>query len=126
LATYVWGVPALAAHLAGSVPRSWEERLGERDAAELTAGAGPCRDPALDRAIGAMTAALARAAGAAPGTFRLHVVDDSLVNAFALPGGSIILFRGLIERAESPDELAGVLAHEMQHVLLRHSTQALL
>jgi Zn-dependent protease with chaperone function len=126
LATYLWGVPALAAHLADNVPAAWEERIGEQAAAELTAGLGRCEDPALQRAIEQMAAALARAAGLSPDAFRFHVADDSLVNAFALPGGTIILFRGLIELAETPDELAGVLAHEMQHVALRHSTQALL
>ncbi|HEY8468053.1 MAG TPA: M48 family metallopeptidase [Longimicrobiales bacterium] len=126
LAGYLWGVPALAAHLADRVPLAWEERIGEQAAAELTAGLGRCEHPALQRAIEQMAAALARASGLSPDAFRFHVADDSLVNAFALPGGTIILFRGLIERAETPDELAGVLAHEMQHVALRHSTQALL
>jgi predicted Zn-dependent protease len=49
-----------------------------------------------------------------------------MVNAFALPGGSILVMRGLIEFAQSPDELAGVLAHEMGHVAARHSLQKLM
>jgi predicted Zn-dependent protease len=54
------------------------------------------------------------------------VVDDSTVNAFAVPGGQIVLLRGLVERARTPEELAGVLAHELQHVLQRHATRLLL
>ncbi|HYC05222.1 MAG TPA: M48 family metallopeptidase [Azospirillaceae bacterium] len=54
----------------------------------------------------------------------LRVVDIDQVNAVALPGGRILLFRGLIEAAESPDEVAGVLAHEIGHVRHRHVMQA--
>ena len=60
-----------------------------------------------------------------PYTFRLIVVDNDMVNAFATPGGYIVVFRGLLERTGSAEELAGVLAHEMQHVLRRHGTKTL-
>jgi Zn-dependent protease with chaperone function len=60
-----------------------------------------------------------------PYTFEWHVVQDSQVNAFAVPGGHVVVFTGLILAAESPEELAGVLAHEVQHVLLRHSLRAM-
>ncbi len=48
------------------------------------------------------------------------VVNDSMVNALAASGGYILVFRGLLERTRSPEELAGVLAHEFQQVLHRH------
>jgi predicted Zn-dependent protease len=48
-----------------------------------------------------------------------------IVNAFAAPGGSVVIFRGLLQRTDSPEQLAGVLAHELQHVLQRHSTRAI-
>ena len=48
------------------------------------------------------------------------------VNAFAAPGGYIVLFQGLLQQTETPEELAGVLAHEIQHILHRHGTRALL
>jgi beta-barrel assembly-enhancing protease len=54
------------------------------------------------------------------------VVDDLTVNAFAVPGGQVVLLRGLVERTRTPEELAGVLAHELQHVLHRHATRLLL
>jgi predicted Zn-dependent protease len=47
------------------------------------------------------------------------------VNAIAAPGGFIVLFRGLVEQTQTPEELAGVLAHEMQHVVKRHATRLL-
>jgi len=55
--------------------------------------------------------------------WQFHIVDAEVVNAFALPGGFVYVNRGLIERAGSASELAGVLGHEIGHVLLRHSAQ---
>lgn len=52
--------------------------------------------------------------------FSVTVLDSPLVNALALPGGYIIVFSGLIKDCNGPDELAGVLAHEMAHVTERH------
>jgi hypothetical protein len=54
------------------------------------------------------------------------VANNPTVNALATPGGSIVVFRGLLERTENAEELAGVLAHEIQHVMHRHSTKAIL
>ncbi|MDP8229935.1 MAG: M48 family metallopeptidase [Candidatus Gorgyraea atricola] len=56
-------------------------------------------------------------------TFR--VIDDDDVNAFALPGGYIFIFRGLMEKVETDDELASVMAHEVAHVVARHSMKRL-
>lgn len=58
--------------------------------------------------------------------FQVLVADDSTPNAFALPGGFIVVNRGLIETAKDGSEIAGVLGHEMQHVLLRHATSRML
>jgi len=52
--------------------------------------------------------------------FRIIVVKDSTPNAFAFPGGLIAFTSGFLREAKSPEEIAGVLAHEMQHVLQRH------
>ena len=56
---------------------------------------------------------------------RTHVISAKLVNAFALPGGIVVLTDGLLQTAESPDEIAGVLAHEIGHVIHAHPTQAI-
>ena len=58
--------------------------------------------------------------------YRFHLADDKLVNAFALPGGDIVVHRGLLRATRSADELAGVLAHEIQHVKLRHSLKGMI
>ncbi len=59
-----------------------------------------------------------------PYVFRFHIADDSTVNAFAMPAGYVVLNRGLIEKAASAEEVAGVLAHEIEHVVQRHSLRA--
>lgn len=55
--------------------------------------------------------------------FRFYVVDNREVNAFAVPGGHVYVHSGLIEKAENEAELASVMAHEIGHVVLRHSNQ---
>jgi beta-barrel assembly-enhancing protease len=54
-----------------------------------------------------------------------HVVQDDAINAFAIPGGHVYVNTGLIKNARNASELAGVMAHEISHVLARHSTEQL-
>ena len=61
-----------------------------------------------------------------PYELKVYILPVEQVNALALPGGPIVIFEGLLYKAESPEELAGVLAHEIQHILLRHSTRGIL
>ncbi len=124
-ALYLWGIPALAAVLASRVPVAWEERLGKAVADEVAPPGKRCADPARAGAIERILATLTAPVPAAPYTFRVFVVDGATVNAFALPGGYVVVYRGLIERTRTAEELAGVLAHEIQHVLHRHVTRAL-
>lgn len=55
--------------------------------------------------------------------WEFHVVDDPSINAFAVPGGHVYVHSGLIANADNASELAGVLAHEINHVVARHSTE---
>ena len=69
----------------------------------------------------------ARLAAHAPGTewpYSFHVVQESDINAFALPGGPVYVNLGTIQAAENESELAGVMAHEISHVVQRHATRA--
>lgn len=54
--------------------------------------------------------------------FEFHCVNDKAINAFALPGGYVFINRGAIEAADDEAQLAGVMAHELSHVALRHGT----
>ncbi len=58
-------------------------------------------------------------------SFHVHVIENSEVNAFAMPGGHIVMYTGLLEEAQHEDEVIGVLAHEMSHVLLSHVMESL-
>lgn len=57
---------------------------------------------------------------------RLHLIKSDIINAFALPGGDIILYSGLLKKTTRPEQLAGVLAHEIQHITNRHGTESLI
>jgi predicted Zn-dependent protease len=58
-----------------------------------------------------------------PYPLRVGVIDHSLVNAIAVPGGRVLIFRGLLDASSNPEEVAGVLAHEIGHVVSRDPTR---
>lgn len=123
---YVWVIPWLATRAAARVPLAWEEGMGEALLRSVTSAERTCQEPARIAALDRMVATLTAQGRGDRYTFHVTVIDDSLVNAMAAPGGQIVFFRGLLEAAESPEELAGVLAHELQHVVLRHGTAGIL
>ena len=125
-ALYLWGIPAMASFVAPRVPTSWEERLGRTVVEHLAPTARRCADPAREQAIRVIVATLTAPLAKSPYRFQVFVVNNPSVNAFAAPGGYVVIFRGLLERTQTAEELAGVLAHEMQHILKRHATRALL
>ncbi len=126
LVLYFWGIPALAGIVASRVPVSWEVALGESAIAQLAPPSRRCLDPTRQRHIDDIVAVLLRPLPDRRYPFRVTVVDHPMVNAFATPGGFIVVFRGLLDRTENAEELAGILAHEIQHVLHRHATRAIL
>jgi predicted Zn-dependent protease len=121
---YYVGIPAFARVAAARVPVSWEEKLGTAIVDHFAPVSRRCEDPARQARIDEIVARLT-AKAPQPYTFHITVVDSGIVNAVAAPGGHIILFRGLLERTDSAEELAGVLAHEIEHVLHRHVTRAI-
>jgi Zn-dependent protease with chaperone function len=132
----IFGVPAIATRLTPLVPVATEQRLGatidqqlrsvldERGKGGLECGENTGGQAGL-AALTKLTSRLETAAQVGM-PLRFAVLRRGEVNAFALPGGFIYVFRGLIERAETPDELAGVLAHEIGHVVNRDGTRAVL
>lgn len=58
--------------------------------------------------------------------YQWHVADENEINAFAMPGGVVVVYRGLIDHTETPEELAGVLAHEIQHIEQQHVLQGMI
>lgn len=111
-----WAVDAVVEE----IPPSWEVEIGRTSASRVLAQNRVCADPELDAAIGEIGRRLVMGMGATPYQWRIRVLDSDDVNAFALPGGYLFVNRGLIERAGSPHEVGGVVAHEIQHVIHRH------
>lgn len=126
-------VPALADQLAGYVPPARERALGDAVAQQMADflakdgenAPGICTEPEGTWALATMTRRVAEGIPT-PYPLRVSVFDHELVNAVALPGGRILLFRGLIDAAETPEEVAGVLAHEIGHVANRDPIRGVL
>lgn len=124
---YQWGIPGLASIVTPYVPVAWEQRLGEAVVEELAPEEDRCPDAYRTEAIHSILRRLSAAAPASPyGEIHFHLVDQPIVNAFAAPGGHVVVFRGLLEKTETPEQLAGVLAHELQHIYKRHTTRMIL
>lgn len=106
-----------------SVTEDEEVAIGRQNAEQVNAKLPIVKDPDLADYIQQLGMSMARTTSRSDLDWRFFVVDSRQVNAFALPGGFIYVNRGLIERAEHLDELAGALGHEIGHVVRRHSVQ---
>jgi len=99
-----------------------DQEIGRQSAAEAERQLPLLEDRSTTQYIDAIGRRLAAVAPGAKYDYQFKVVNASDINAFALPGGYMYVNRGLIEAARSEGELAGVMAHEMAHVALRHGT----
>jgi Zn-dependent protease with chaperone function len=109
----------LPAPIARILPQDWRERTGQAMEVSMAGYGKHCTSASGEHAIGAMLATLAEGTPDMP-PVSVHVYDIPIVNAFALNGGRIIVTNKLIELAETPEEVAGVVAHEIGHVAHRH------
>lgn len=101
------------------LPDSARQMLGKQVVSQMVGNRRICTSAEGRAALDKMAARLQTALPGRP-TFKIVVADWNLVNAFAAPGSQIVMTRGLIAKAESADEVAGVLAHEMGHGLELH------
>jgi predicted Zn-dependent protease len=100
-----------------------EVQMGAQYAAEINKELPIVTDPEIQRYITVLGDSIARVADNRNLDWHFYVVDQPDVNAFAVPGGYIYVNRGLIERAATMSEVAGVLGHEIAHVTERHSME---
>lgn len=119
-------IPQLSDRVAMQVPVSWEEKLGQTVLDGLPKALAPIPDRAKEQALNTILDRLLATHPDQPYDIRINISPHKMVNAVALPGGEIIIFQGLLSLTETPEELAGVMAHEIQHVLLRHSTRGII
>jgi len=109
-----------------SVPASYEKELGERLFAKVKEEVAITNVPAATARLNGIVDRLVPPGASGGIQFQAHLAEDGMPNAFALPGGHIIVNRGLLQFAQTPEEVAGVLAHEIAHVKLRHGFRKLL
>ena len=115
--------PATGERQLALVSESGEVEIGREAGEQISSSMGLYADDAMQAYVQDMGARLAASSERPelPWTFR--VLDDPVVNAFALPGGYVYVTRGLLALADDEAELAGVLAHEIGHVTARHSAE---
>ena len=121
LALFLWlGSDWLVEFAVSRIPIEWEQKLGESAYRDFLAQQDVMKEGPAVAAVNEMTQRLTSRVTNNPYTFEVTVVKSDVVNAFALPGGYVVVFTGLMKKAESGEEVAGVLSHEVNHVLQRH------
>ena len=105
--------------------KSEEARIGRAIMAQIRQAGGVVEDPLVTEYINEVGSRIAAQTNDGSQSFNFFVVDDSNINAFALPGGYIGVHSGLLQATRNESELAGVLAHEVAHVTQRHIARAL-
>jgi predicted Zn-dependent protease len=115
---------ALTGSLVGcGISQQQEVQMGQEYAQQINAQLPIIQDPELNRYVNVIGDSIARLTSRGDLDWHFFIVDAQEVNAFAVPGGFVYVNRGLIQRADQMDELAGVLGHEIGHVVRRHTVK---
>jgi beta-barrel assembly-enhancing protease len=109
-----------------AIPYSLETKLGDVAAEEFAGQHPTCDDPVLNDALSGMLERLVGQMEDVNYEYRVRILTADQVNAFALPGGEIFFYSGLLEEAETADEVAAVMGHEIQHAVMRHGLRGML
>jgi len=102
-----------------------EKKIGEEEAKKVETQMGLLDDDPFTSFLKTLGQRLAEESPRKDVSYQFHYVDMAEPNAFALPGGYLYVTRGLLALANSEDELAGVVGHEIGHVAARHSVQTI-
>lgn len=114
----------MATFLVGcGVSTQQEIEIGQSNVQQINAQLPIVQDPEVNRYINVLGDSIARLTDRADLPWTFYVVNDPQINAFAVPGGFIYINRGLIDKAQTLSQLAGVLGHEIGHVVKRHSVK---
>ena len=105
------------------ISQQQEVQMGQEYAQQINAQLPIVQDPEINRYINVLGDSIAHLTSRKDLEWHFFVVDAQEVNAFAVPGGYVYVNRGLIQRADQMDELAGVLGHEIGHVVRRHTVK---
>jgi Zn-dependent protease with chaperone function len=110
--------------IVAAMPSSWEKQVGDASFSHISQAIKPMSDPVYTNRLYLVSQRLKKGFPEGSPNFTYMVGDDDMVNAIALPGGRVIVMRGLLDEA-TPDELAGVLSHEVSHVIRKHGMRHL-
>lgn len=102
------------------IPPEWEQKVGDDLIAEIKQEETFVYEPKLLAKLDRAVAPLLKANASSAVQYKFYILQDPLANAFALPGGHVVVTTRLLELAETPEELAGVIAHEIAHVTQKH------
>ena len=118
-------VAAIAATVgcSSAVSQQQEVQIGQQTAAQVNAQLPMLHDATIDGYVNSLGRSIASRTSRGDLDWQFAVVNTDVINAFALPGGFIYVNRGVLSRASNESELAGVLAHEIEHVVERHSVK---
>lgn len=122
LGTYA-AIPLIGALSGCAITTQQEIQLGADYSQQVNAQLPIINDPEAVRYINVLGDSIARVADDRNLDWHFYIVDSPDVNAFAIPGGFVYVNRGLIQRTTSMNQLAGVLGHEIGHVVRRHSVK---
>ncbi|HLP77366.1 MAG TPA: M48 family metalloprotease, partial [Candidatus Paceibacterota bacterium] len=111
--------------IAARVPPEWERKLGEDALKEMDVENSSATYSNQVKQLAALAAPLLQALPKGGADVRFYIADEPQPNAFALPGGFVVVSSGLLELAERPEEIQGVLAHELAHVTQKHLVRKL-
>ena len=125
MAGVYFSYPVARQGLIMAMPDSWVDGLADTMGSGILGSANTCDDPAGIAALNGLTERLTKGIKM-PYTPKVKVINVPMVNAFAAPGGRVVILRGLLDKAETPDEVAGVLGHELSHVKHRHPLERLI
>src|SRR3954469_21293027 len=110
--------------LAGcGVSTQQEVQMGQETAQQVNAQLPMVQDAVINSYVNSLGQRIAHTTSRADLDWQFRVVNSDMVNAFALPGGFIYINRGVLVRADNMSEVAGVLGHEIEHVVRRHSVK---
>jgi predicted Zn-dependent protease len=107
--------------LVARIPPEVEQEIGDSALEELKSTEIFLKDEKLRTRLEKAAAPLVAGLASTGVNFKFYVVQEALPNAFALPGGHVIVTTGLLEMTDQPDEIAAVIAHEIAHVRLKHN-----
>lgn len=119
-AAYVWLLPAIASYAAKVFPKDYEIELGQKMYASVLEGEqiDSTKTVAINQFFNQLNIEKSY-------PVKITVVNSNVINAFAMPGGGIVVYDAILNNMNSPEQLAALLAHEYSHVELKHATRNL-